>query len=211
MVTNKKTALATAGILATALMLMAGCDRPHTEPIAPPAVAPPTEVGPGAAVTPGPAPTARSLGTAIDDTAITGKVKAAFVADPEVKALDISVETRKGEVQLSGFVDHQAQIARALDIARRTEGVVTVQNKLALRTPGTVGSAVDDALITAKVKAALVRDDTVKALDITVHTNKNEVQLSGYVDSETQISRAVELARTTEGVAGVDNKLSLKR
>jgi len=142
------------------------------------------------------------VGTEIDDTAITGKVKAAFVADPEVKALDISVGTRKGEVQLSGYVESQAHIARALDIARRTDGVAAVQNNLALRTPGTVGSAVDDALITAKVKAALVRNDTVKALDITVHTNKNEVQLSAYVDSETQISRAVEIARTTEGVGG---------
>jgi hyperosmotically inducible protein len=157
---------------------------------------------------PAPAP---SVGTTIDDTGITARVKSAFVADPDVKSLDITVETRKGEVQLSGFVDSQAQIDRALDVARRTQGVTAVENKLALKTPGTVGSAVDDALVTAKVKTALVRDDSVKSADISVRTNKGEVQLSGYVENDAQINRATEVARTIEGVKAVDNKMSLKR
>jgi hyperosmotically inducible protein len=206
MVTNRRRATVTAGVITVMLSMVAGCDQKQT----PAPVTDPGVTVPSVPRTESAAPST-SLGTTIDDTAITAKVKSAFVADPEVKSLDITVETRKGEVQLSGFVDNQAQVDRAVDIARRTQGVTDVQNKLALKTPGTVGSAVDDTIITAKVKTALVRDDTVKALDISVRTNKGEVQLSGYVENETQVSRATEVARTVEGVKTVDNKMSLKR
>lgn len=207
MVTNQRRATVTAGVITVTLMMVAGCDQKQ----APAPVTDPGVTAPSAPPRTESAAPSTSVGTAIDDTAITAKVKSAFVADPEVKSLDVTVETRKGEVQLSGFVDNQAQVDRAVDIARRTQGVTDVQNKLALKTPGTVGSAVDDTLITAKVKTALVRDDTVKALDISVRTNKGEVQLSGYVENETQLSRATEVARTVEGVKTVDNKMSLKR
>ncbi len=206
MPTNNTYATVTAGVLAAMLLMVAGCDQKQ----APAPVTDPASGTPPVSRTDSSVPSP-SVGTTIDDTAITTKVKAAYVADPEVKSLDITVETRKGEVQLSGYVDNQAQIDRAIDIARRTQGVSEVQNKLAIKTPGTVGGAVDDTLITAKVKTALVRDDTIKALDIVVHTNKGEVQLSGYVDNETQVSRATEVARTVEGVKAVDNKMSLKR
>ena len=175
---------------------------PATEPAQQPA--PPAAAGETQSTT-------RSLGTAIDDSGITMRVKSAFVADPDIKSLDITVEARKGEVQLSGFVDTQAQIDRAVDIAQRTQGVTGVQNKLALKTPGTVGNKVDDAVITAKVKSAFIRDDSIKALDIAVNTNNGEVQLSGYVANDGQVNRATEVARAVEGVKSVDNKMSVKR
>ena len=49
-----------------------------------------------------------SVGTQIDDTVVTTRVKSALLADAEVKSFDLKVETRKGVVQLSGFVDSQA-------------------------------------------------------------------------------------------------------
>ena len=155
--------------------------------------------------------TTRSVGTTIDDSGLTMRVKSAFVADPDIKSLDITVETRKGEVQLSGYVDSQAQIDRAVDIAKRTDGVTGVQNKLALKTPGSVGDKVDDAIITTKVKTALIRDDNVRARDIAVNTNNGEVQLSGFVANQDQVNRATEVARSIEGVKSVDNKMSVKR
>jgi hyperosmotically inducible protein len=203
-----------------AIGLIGGCEQKQAQAPAdktvqasvekPPASKPPAS--PAAEAPPaGDTSTTRSLGTAIDDSGITMRVKSAFVADPDVKSLDITVEARKGEVQLSGFVDTQAQIDRAVDIAKRTEGVTGVQNKLALKTPGTVGAKVDDALITAKVKTAFIRDDSIKALDIAVNTNNGEVQLSGFVANEAQASRAAEVARAVEGVKSVDNKMSVKR
>ena len=77
--------------------------------------------------------TRESTGEYVDDAAITTKVKGEFVRDPIVKALDVKVETFKGIVQLSGFVDSAQQKARAEQIARNTPGVQGVQNNIAIK------------------------------------------------------------------------------
>jgi len=74
-----------------------------------------------------------STGEYIDDTVITTKVKAEILNDPELKVLEISVETFKGTVQLSGFVGSQAHINRAIQITRGVEGVVSVKNDMRLK------------------------------------------------------------------------------
>jgi hyperosmotically inducible protein len=161
----------------------------------------------------GPKPEAKtSVGTDVDDSAITTKVKSALLADADVKSFDIKVETRKGEVQLSGFVDNQAQIDRAIAIAKGVEGVKKVDNKMSLKTTGTtVGEKIDDGVITTKVKAALLGDSSVKSSDIGVVTRDGEVQLSGFVDSQSQIERATEVAKAVQGVKGVINEMSIKK
>lgn len=75
-------------------------------------------------------------GRVVDDSVITGKVKAALVADPTTKAHQINVETFKGQVQLNGFVDSAEARARATEIARNVEGVKEVKNSLQLRDSG---------------------------------------------------------------------------
>jgi len=77
--------------------------------------------------------TRQSTGEYIDDAAITTKVKSAFVRDDTVKALDVKVDTFRGVVQLSGFVDSAAQRARAEEIARSTNGVRDVTNNIQLK------------------------------------------------------------------------------
>lgn len=72
-------------------------------------------------------------GQAMDDTAITTKVKAAMAKDKDVSATNVSVETVKGEVRLSGFVKSSAEKQRAEAIALQTEGVKSVQNGLIVR------------------------------------------------------------------------------
>ena len=74
-----------------------------------------------------------SIGTKIDDTVVTTKVKSALLNDPSVKIFDIKVETRKGVVQLSGFVSSQVDINRAADIARGVAGVMSVKNDMRLK------------------------------------------------------------------------------
>ena len=64
---------------------------------------------------------------------MTGKVKALLLADSEVKGTDINVETNKGEVMLSGFVESQAQIDKAAKLAGGVEGVKSVSNKLEVK------------------------------------------------------------------------------
>jgi hyperosmotically inducible periplasmic protein len=74
-----------------------------------------------------------SAGAYVDDTAITTKVKAAIFNEPSLKSMQISVETMKDEVQLSGFVDSQRSRTVAGDLARNVSGVRAVRNDLIVR------------------------------------------------------------------------------
>ena len=153
-----------------------------------------------------------SIGTQIDDSVLTTKVKSGLLADPDVKSLDIKAETRKGEVQLSGFVDNQAQIDRAVAVVRAIEGVTGVDNKIAIKgTATSIGNKVDDGIVTTRVKAALIADERIKSTDIAVLTRKGEVQLSGFVDNMGQMDRAVLVVRSIDGVLQVNNEMSLKK
>lgn len=77
--------------------------------------------------------TRESAGEYIDDTWITTKVKASLVEDPVAKARDVTVETFKGRVQLSGFVDSQEAMDRAVIIAGNIEGVESVTNDMRIK------------------------------------------------------------------------------
>jgi osmotically-inducible protein OsmY len=70
---------------------------------------------------------------ATDDAALAARVKQALVADPGLRSLPMSVATFRGVVQLSGFVDSEAQIQKALAITRGVPGVQSVSNDLQLR------------------------------------------------------------------------------
>lgn len=72
-------------------------------------------------------------GQYMDDTAITTSVKAKILAEGSLKVLQINVETMQGTVQLSGFVDSKKSAAKAIDLARKVEGVKSVQNNLVVR------------------------------------------------------------------------------
>ncbi len=153
-----------------------------------------------------------TIGTQIDDSVVTTKVKSALLNDPDVKSIDFKVETRKGEVLLSGFAANQSQIDRAIAVTQAVAGVKGVDNKVSLKgAPVTVGNTVDDGIVTTQVKAALLADASVKSLDIAVVTRKNEVQLSGFVDNQSQIDRAVEVARGITGVSSVINDMKVKK
>lgn len=78
-------------------------------------------------------PTQPSTGQAIDDGVVTAKVKAKLIEDPVTKAHQINVETFKGTVQLSGFVETDQARNRALQLARDTDGVKTVKDALQVR------------------------------------------------------------------------------
>ena len=81
------------------------------------------------------APTAHQQGTGeyIDDAVITSKVKAAFAADPTVKATEVQVETFKGTVQLSGFVESRESAQKAVQLAREVKGVKEVRNNTVIK------------------------------------------------------------------------------
>ena len=81
------------------------------------------------------ASTAKHEGTGeyIDDTVITTKVKAEIFEEPGLKSAEINVETFKGVVQLSGFVSSQANIDKAVQVARAVKGVKSVKNDMRVK------------------------------------------------------------------------------
>ena len=181
-------------LTATATWFATGCSR--QDPSTPTVSAPP--------------PT--TVGTEIDDTVVTAKVKSALLADPGIKGFDIKVETRKGMVQLSGFVDNQTQIDRVLSAARAVDGAKGVENGMTIKDgKATVGNKVDDSIVTTRVKTVLLADPNFKSFDVAVVTNKGDVQLSGFVNNQMQMDRAVELARAVDGVQRVTNEMSIKK
>lgn len=77
-----------------------------------------------------------SVGTYVDDTAITTQVKTKLAEDPAVSASRISVETLQGTVQLAGFATNETEKARAAQLARGVKGVKGIRNDIVVRPAG---------------------------------------------------------------------------
>ncbi len=79
--------------------------------------------------------TAKTEGTGayIEDTVITGKVKAVILNEPALKAREINVETFKGVVQLSGFVSSEADAMKAVEVTKGVKGVMSVKNDMRIK------------------------------------------------------------------------------
>lgn len=73
-----------------------------------------------------------------------------------------------------------------------------------------VGQYVDSSVLTTRVKAAIFNEPTLKSSEINVETFKGEVQLSGFVTSQEQIQKAVEVTKNIQGVTGVKNNMIVK-
>ncbi len=140
------------------------------------------------------------------DSGITSVVQASLQANDAVKARQVDVETREGTVYLTGVVDTEEARNEAARIAWRTEGVRGVVNDLTVG-DRTVGSWVDDVMISSKVKVKLIANSEIKAGDIDVSSSQGVVTLIGRVSSQAIKNDASRIARDTAGVKGVHNEL----
>jgi osmotically-inducible protein OsmY len=78
-------------------------------------------------------PTRESTGEYIDDSVITTKVKSLLAADDFLKSFQIGVETYQGTVQLSGFVNSQKAVDKAVEIVRSVKGIKSIKNDLIVK------------------------------------------------------------------------------
>jgi osmotically-inducible protein OsmY len=157
------------------------------------------------------------------DPMITARVQAKYFTSPDVKAHRIDVDTKDGVVSLEGTVDSNPQREAAGEIARGVEGVTRVENKLLVRGDKvaqrhhTQDSALPSrnartaAWVTAKIQSQYYLDPELKPWRIDVDTSSaGVVTLSGAVDSESDRTEAVRIARATEGVANVNDNLRVQ-
>jgi hyperosmotically inducible periplasmic protein len=140
------------------------------------------------------------------DWGITSMIEESLEVNAKVKARQVDVETREGTVYLTGVVDTEDARREAGREAWRTEGVHGVVNDLTVG-ERTVGTWVDDVLISSKVKSKLIANTEIKAGDIDVGSSKGVVTLLGRVSSESIKSAAERIARGTKGVKDVHNEL----
>lgn len=149
-------------------------------------------------------------GTQHADSGITSVIQASLEANEKVKARQVEVETREGVVFLTGVVETEESRREAGRVSWRTEGVRGVVNDLTVG-ERTVGSWVDDVMISSKIKSKLIANSEIKSGDIDVSSSQGVVTLIGRVSSEQIKSDAERIARGTKGVANVNNELLVGR
>lgn len=140
------------------------------------------------------------------DSGITSVIEASLEANDKVKEGQVEVETREGTVYLTGVVDTEEGRREAGRVAWRTEGVKGVLNDLTVG-ERTVGSWIDDVMISSTVKSKLIRNSGIKAGDIDVSSSQGVVTLIGRVSSQAIKTEAESIARDTKGVTDVNNEL----
>jgi hyperosmotically inducible protein len=159
-----------------------------------------------------PASFAETAGEYIDDATVGTQTKAALVDNETVSALDINVEVYKGVVQLSGFVESEAQESAALATAGRIEGTKKVLDAIIVL-PGSrsMGEVVDDTTIQAKLKVGLANVEGVgDAVAINTWVKQGHVLLAGFVDSDKVKSAAGKVASDIKGVKKVHNHIAVE-
>jgi len=159
----------------------------------------------------------------VDDSAVTAKVKSKLAMDSETSAIKIAVETRAGDVTLTGTVPTDKEKNKAEQLARNTDGVKRVANEIKVNPDSLgatnlrekagevakdVGETISDAAILAKVKAKLVADGITGT---NVDVKDGAVVLKGQVEDANKKAKAEDIAKNTAGVKGVKNQLTVKK
>jgi hyperosmotically inducible protein len=151
----------------------------------------------------------RGVGRIWDDAAITTKIKTRMIEDSTVKARKIDVDTTNGNVVLVGVVKTNAEIQRALEIARGVPGVKSVRSSLQVGGK-TIGQSMDDKVIVSKIKARLLSEPGIRSLNIDVDSAKGVVTLSGIVKTQVQKNRILTMAKENDGTVRVVDFIKVK-
>jgi hyperosmotically inducible protein len=154
----------------------------------------------------------RSTGEYIDDKSVDSRVKDALHDNAEYKFDGVQVACFKGTVQLSGFVDSEAQKYNASKIAKTVQGVRDVENNITVGSGGTrsTGEYIDDKSLSSRVNHALNENQTYKFDQVSVTSMKGTVQLSGFVNTADQKSQAGDITKNVPGVQDVVNNITVK-
>lgn len=156
---------------------------------------------------------ARTVKESTEDASVTAKVKAAFALSKNVPALEIDVDSRDGQVTLTGEVPTAAVKAHAGRIAFDTAGVETVDNRLLVVGDSDLEGVVEgnerlaDLELRAMIYEKLFRDPDLLGRNFTVAVEDGVVILTGLVPSESDRAQAEAIVSSVAGVAAVDNRL----
>lgn len=158
----------------------------------------------------------RGYAQTVSDAEINAAIKSKLIWSKHADGMDLTVTTSNGNVVLAGNVATQQMKQLSEELARDTNGVRSVDNKLVVSDKtiaghkyGTVyqdeeSTMMSDTWITTKVKSSLLYSRNVSGFDIGVNTDKGVVTLDGRVNSGAEKALAVELAEHVRGVKSVN-------
>ena len=172
---------------------------------------------------------AHKTGNVITDSWITMKVHSQFVPENVLENSDIDVETKAGVVTLMGTVPTAAGKSRAAAIAKATDGVKSVNDRLRVAPSGSAaagaaasevakdtkqtankaGASISDGWVTSKIYADYIDEDVLEGSDIDVDVDAGVATLKGTVPTQAGSARAAAIAKATDGVKSVRNNLKV--
>ena len=149
------------------------------------------------------------------DTWIQAQLTTTYTLNEHLSPFDVGVEVNDGVVTLTGRVESEVEKELAAEIARGADGVAKVVNRLEVAPSETVQDEselkrfVDDAEISAKIRARVIWSKSMSLLDVDVSTEDKVVTLSGSVGSDAERELLGRIAANTAGVESVRNELSV--
>lgn len=172
---------------------------------------------------------AKQTGNVVTDSWITMKVHSQFVPEAALEDSDIDVETKAGVVTLMGTVPTAAGKSRAVAIAKATDGVKSVNDRLRVAPAGdtdvsaaakegakdtkqaanNAGKGMSDGWVTSKIYADFIDESVLEGSDIDVDVNNGVATLTGKVPTQAGAARAAAIAKATDGVKSVRNNLKV--
>ena len=165
---------------------------------------------------------ADEAGDKVNEAWITAKIQAKYFGDADVKGRNIDVETSNGVVTLSGQVESEQAHQRALAIARETDGVTRVEDRLSVAagsrpvatageggTAGSGGAQPSDQDIQGHIQSQFFDRQAIRHSDIEVSASGGVVTLNGQAPSESVRQEALSIATATPGVQRVEDRLQV--
>jgi len=151
----------------------------------------------------------KTTGQMVDDSVVQVEAKAKLMSEDLVTGgWDINLETRKGVVQLGGFIDDAEKGSMAAEKVKSVEGVVKVDNQLHVKSgERSMGQVVDDKVTTGRIKTAIGSADLGKGLKINIDTYNGVVLLTGFVDTAEDKASAEKIAAEDDNTKRVINGL----
>ena len=153
----------------------------------------------------------RSIGTQTDDEIMTAEIKTEFLKDDLIKYMDFDAAVYDGHAYILGEYESQAQVTRAMQIARSVDGVRALTTYMLPKKDDDLCGTSDNLLIYGKVKKELIGDENVHSTNVNTKVIQCNVVLLGIVGPQAEISRAIAHAKGVEGVRSVQSFLHTAR
>lgn len=152
----------------------------------------------------------RSVGTQIDDATIKIAVNERLFSYDQRLFQDVSTDVTEGRVLLTGKVTDPQDRVEAVRLAWQVEGVKEVINEIQVTDKGGIGSYMTDVRISNELRADLLFDRQVQALNFNVDTVGQVVYLTGIAQNQAELQRVIDTARTIAGVKQVVSHVRVK-